>query len=1050
MTILRDWENPLVIERNRQPAHVPLGAYPDAKLALTCDREASPYVKFLNGTWKFLLVSRPELAPDRFYQENFDISGWSDIPVPGNWQLQGFDDIPMYTNVHYPFPANPPFVPEENPTGCYRTTFTVEPGWKDREIFLLFESVDSAFYIWVNGQEVGYSQDSRLPAEFDITPYVRSGQNTLAVQVMRYSDGSYLEDQDFWLLSGIQRDVILYSKPKVCLQDFTVRTLFDDRYENAELWVEAQITRKADMAAYTVEAMLYDMDGKPVFASPVSGEVQDQTSYSYPPSRKTASAILIQPVTQPQKWTAETPYLYRLVLTLKDPSGAAVDFESCRVGFRKVEVKNGVVLLNGRRLVVRGVDRHEHHPGRGRALTDEDMRKDIILMKQLNFNTVRTSHYPNHPRWYDLCDEYGICIIDEADIETHGVGGELSNNPLWAHAYMERATRMLLRDKNHPCVLIWSLGNESGCGPHHAAMSAWMHMYDPTRLVQYESGLPGPEVSDIFCPMYPDLNWIRHVLADPAEKRPIILCEYAYAKGNSTGNFFKFWDLVDAEPRFQGGCIWDWHDKALLDTAPNGKPYYAYGGDFGGDFNYNQENEDPQMCCNGIVGPDLVPHPGAYEVKKVQAPVAVRALSEMDTLAGRFIIWNKYHSLDLSHLEIRWELVEDGQAIQSGSLLPLALGPDQKGEIAIPFTAPNPLTPGAEYHLNIHFILNRDQPWAAKGHEVTWDQFRMPFPVPARPVVSLAAMPEVTIVESGERLSILGKGFQAVFGKAEGRLLSFQADHKELLKSGPQENYYRAPTDIDLLMGNPPANIHKWRSAGIDRLERSVFSFEAVQINPKVVQVRICSRICAADKMDGIDSELVYRIFGNGEIAVENKVLVSERLPFLPRLGLEMTLPHAFDRFTWYGRGPHENYVDRKHGAAVGLYQSTVADQYTPYVFPSECGGKEDVRWLALTDAEGTGLIVIGLDKLHVDALHFSIQDLEQARHTYDLMPRDEVILHLDGWHMGVGGDDGWACQVHKEFLIFPGKYHFGLRLKAVSAKDDLAALARTMNQGIF
>ena len=997
-----------------------------------------------------MLVSRPELVPDQFFRDKFDISGWSDIAVPGNWQLLGFDDIPIYTNVHYPFPANPPFVPEENPTGCYRTSFTIEPGWKGRDIFLLFESVDSAFYVWVNGQEVGYSQDSRLPAEFDITPYVHAGENTLAVQVMRYCDGSYLEDQDFWLLSGIQRDVILYSKPKVCLRDFTVRTLFDDRYEDAGLWIEAMITRTADMALYTVEAMLYDADGKPVLESPISSTVQDQTPYAFPPARKTASATLIQPIAHPKKWDAETPYLYRLVLTLKDPSGAAVDFESCRVGFRKVEIKNGVVLLNGQRLVVRGVNRHEHHPVRGRALTDEDMHKEIVLMKQLNFNTVRTSHYPNHPRWYDLCDEYGICIIDEADIETHGVGGELSNNPFWAHAYMERATRMVLRDKNHPCVLFWSLGNESGCGPHHAAMSAWIHMYDPTRLVQYESGHPGPEVSDILPLMYPNLDRVRHVLADPIEKRPIIMCEYAYAKGNSTGNFFKYWDLVDAEPRFQGGCIWDWHDKALLDTAPNDQSYYAYGGDFGGDFDYKQDNEDPQMCCNGIVGPDLLPHPGAYEVKKVQAPVAVLKISDTDTLAGRFIVWNKYHCLDLSHLDIHWELLMDGQAIQTGRLPSLMLGPNEKYELAVPFSPPNLLTPGAEYHLNIHFVLNRDFPWAAKGHEVNWEQFRIPFASPSKPVIRIASIPDLSVKDSARHLTIQGDGFQVVFGIAEGTLLSFKTGNKEFIKEGLAENYYRAPTDIDLLMGNPPANIHKWRAAGIDRLEREVLSFEFVQISSKAIQVRICSHICGVAMTDGIDSEMVYRVFGNGEVVLENKVLVSERLPFLPRIGLEMILPRAFDQLTWYGCGLHENYVDRKHGAALGIYRSTVTDQYTPYVFPSECGGKEDVRWLALTDADGTGLMVIGLDKLHVDALHFSIRDLEKARHTYDLVPRDEVILHLDGWHMGVGGDDGWGCQVHPEFLIFPGKYHFGLRLRVVSAKDDLPAIARSQIQEIF
>ena len=1045
MSKLNDWENPLVVGRNKRPGHVPLGAYPNAELALTCDRKASPYVRSLNGTWKFHLASCPEAVPASFFSEGYDVSGWADIVVPGNWQLQGFDDVPIYTNVAYPFTPNPPFVPKENPTGCYRRTFTVDPAWLGRSIYLLFESVDSAFYLWVNGQEVGYSQDSRLPAEFDVTPYVRPGENTLAVQVMRYCDGSYLEDQDMWLMSGIQRDVILYSKPEVGLQDFVVRTHLDDRYEDAVLHIEAFITRAPDMVAYGVEAMLYDVDRVPVFDSLVVAKVDGRRLHQT--GVKTGCAMISQPVAHPQKWTAETPYLYRLVLALRDPEGRAVDFESCRVGFRQVEIKDGLILLNGKRLVLRGVDRHEHHPERGRALTEDDMRTEIELMKQLNFNAVRTSHYPDHPLWYDLCDEYGIHLIDEANIETHGVWADLSNDSLWAHAYMERATRMVLRDKNHPSVLLWSLGNESGVGPHHAAMTAWIRSYDPTRLVHYESGRPGPDVSDVFSVMYPNLDWIRTVLADPKEKRPIIMCEYAYAKGNSTGNFFKFWDMVDTYPRFQGGCIWDWNDKALLATNAKGEKYWAYGGDFaarlpGGDFNYHQEHEDPQMCCNGVVGPDLEPHPGAFEVKKVQAPVGILAA---DVLKGRFTIWNKYHSLSLSHLDIRWELVEDGALIQSGILPPMDLGPDQKGELDIPFKAPEPLMPGAEYHLNIRFVLAENSPWASKGHQVAWEQFRVPFAVAPKPTVAVVTLPDLAMVAQGDSVTIQGADFKATFSKTLGTMTAFQWRNQALIKTGPTENYYRAPTDVDLLMGNPPANIHKWRAAGLDRLQRIVLAFEAIQVNSQVAEVRVRARLCAPDKSDGIESEIVYRVYGNGEIVLDHKVLVGERLPFVPRIGLELTLPRELDQLTWYGRGPHENYVDRKLGAAVGLYKSTVTDQFTPYVYPSECGGKEDVRWLRLTNLDGAGLMVIGLDKLHFDALHYSIRDLAEARHIYALTPRDEVILHLDGWHMGVGGDDGWMAPVHKEFLIFPGRYRYALRIKPVTAQDDPSALGRTL-----
>ncbi len=1088
--IIRDWETPLVTGRNKRPGHAPLGAYSNAEQALAGVRttlrhptapgsklQESPNVRCLNGSWKFHLVPRPEEVPADFQAENFDDSAWVDIPVPGNWQLQDLDsafpvrDIPIYTNVNYPFPPDPhmadgrAYLPAENPTGCYRRTFELDPTWLGSQIYLVFESVDSAFYLWVNGLEVGYSQDSRLPAEFEISPYLRAGQNTLAVQVMRYCDGTYLEDQDMWLLSGIQRDVHLYKKPPVSLQDYVVRTPLEVNGPDAVLQIEVQCSVMQSVG-YTVEAMLYDAQGTPVFAKPLSAAFNDRKLYNM--GLKTGWAFLSAPVAHPHKWSAETPYLYYLVFTMKDPQGTAIDFESCRVGFRQVEIENGIILLNGKRLVLRGVDRHEHHPERGRALTEEDMRAEIVLMKQLNFNAVRTSHYPNHPFWYDLCDEYGIYLIDEANIETHGVWDELSNDPLWLHAYMERATRMVLRDKNHPSILFWSLGNESGVGPHHHAMAAWIRACDPTRLLHYESSFPGPEVSDVVSVMYPNLDMMKQLLADATEKRPIIMCEYAYAKGNSSGNFFKFWDMVDAFPRFQGGCIWDWNDKALLATNEHGR-YWAYGGDFeskehwGGNFNYQQPHEDPQMCCNGIVGPDLAPHPGAFEVKKVQAPVGI-GVSPLfrfgpqplvnDPLTGHLIIWNKYHTLSLSHLEICWELSQDGQVVQSGVLPPLDIAAGERGQLLVPFRTPETILPGAEYYLQVQFVLAADTPWAARGHQVAWEQFRLPLSTPvepqnfASPASNAPAPAPVTVEEDAQQMTVSGSGFQVIFDKGTGLIASYIANGKKLLVAGPRENYYRAPTDIDLLMGNQPAPIHLWRAAGLDRLERTLQQWCVLPqwVVPQApscpadqaagaLQITTISRLCAAQLYSteapyGITSQVIYRVYGSGEIAVDNQVAVDENMPFLPRIGMELIVPAGFENLSWYGRGPHENYVDRKHGAAVGLYHSTVAEQFTPYVYPSECGGKEDVRWLSLTDASGAGLMVVGLDTLHFDALHYSIHDLADARHLNKLHPRPETILHLDARHMGVGGDDGWMAQVHKEFLIFPGIYRYGFTLK--------------------
>jgi beta-galactosidase len=1060
----RDWENPLITGRGRRLMHVPLAAYPDALSALAGDPKSSPYARLLNGAWKFYLAPNPETVPDQFFSAAYDDAGWTNIPVPSNWQLPaiqlpGFKDNPIYANVHYTFEPNPPYPPADNPTGCYRMSFLIDPAWSGRSVFLLFEGVDSNLTVWVNGQEVGYSQDSRLPAEFDITAYLHEGENLLAARVMRYCDGSYLECQDFWRMSGIQRDVVLYSKPAVCLEDFSVRTTLDSSYRDACLAVDVRVTRTPALSSYTVEAMLYDAHGRAVLPHWLSGSPCLETSFNARDAQKTGVVHLEQAVAAPDLWTAETPTLYRLVLVLKDGQGKAVDFEGCRLGFRQVEIKDGMLLLNGQRLVMRGVDRHEHHPIRGRALTEADMRQEIEVMKQLNFNTVRTSHYPDHPAWYDLCDEYGLYIIDEANLETHGLGGELSQDPLWASAYLERGARMAMRDKNHACVILWSLGNESGSGPHHAAMANWIRAYDPTRFIHYESGLPGPEISDVFSCMYPNLEQMRQLLADPREKRPLMMCEYAYAKGNSTGNFYKFWDMVDTYPRFQGGCIWDWNDKALLHTTPDGKPYYAFGGDFGPDFDYQrfyQNSEDPQMCCNGIVGPDLTPHPGAYEAKKVQAPVAVSLATgqwgraAQDARTGQVVVWNKYQFLSLSHLSIQWELVEDGQTLQSGALPPLDLPAGQRAALTIPFATPAVPVPGAEYFLNIRFKLAEPTPWAPAGHEVALEQFALGLQTPANPRVPPDSLPELSLAEGKDDLRISGADWEVAFGKTTGSITAYRVHGIDLLQSGPFENYNRAPTDVDLLMGNPPASIHQWRAAGLDRLERRVMSMSATRINPRQVEIRVVSRICAPGNLDGIDSEIAFRVFGGGQLCVANTVSISERLPHLPRVGLELVLPPGFENLTWYGRGPHENYADRLRSALVGRYTSRVDDQFTPYVYTSESGGKEGLRWLALTNDQGYGLHLTGFAPLHFDALHYTIADLTRSHHPTELTRRSETILHLDAAHMGVGGDDGWMAAVHPEFLVRPGRYHFAVTLRPVQAGQDLAELGRERLEGIF
>ncbi|MBN2047712.1 MAG: DUF4981 domain-containing protein [Anaerolineaceae bacterium] len=1040
-----DWENQHIIGINKRFAHVPMGAYNDIQMALNADRTASPYVKSLNGEWNFHLFSKPESVPESFTLGNFDGIQWSPITVPGNWQIQGFDDPPIYTNVIYPFKVDPPFVPKENPTGCYWRSFSIPEAWSGRRTFLLFEAVDSAFYVWVNGQSVGYSQDSRLPAEFEITPFLRSGENHLAVQVMRYSDGSYLEDQDMWLLSGIQRDVILYNKPAVHIEDYFVHPQFDAAYQHATLRVDARIPRVDNMTDYTIDMMLYDAEQTPVWDHAVSARVANFTPFRA--ETQTAYAKAAIPVTSPHKWTAETPYLYTLVLILKDKNNQIVDIESTHVGFRSIEIKDGIALLNGKRLIVRGVDRHEFNPDRGRAVTDEDMIADIKLMKQLNFNTVRTSHYPNHPRWYDLCDEFGIYVIDETNLETHGVHGELSHNPDWALAYLERAKRMVLRDKNHPCVISWSLGNESGCGPNHAAMSAWIHYYDPTRFVQYESGSPEAHISDVLCPMYPTLDWVKQALSNPNEHRPVILCEYAYAKGNSTGNFFKFWEMVDQYPRFQGGCIWDWSDKGLTRFTDDGQKFWAYGGDFGDGFDYTPLGEDPVMVANGIVGPDLSLHPAAFEVKKVQAPVGIFVKNDKDLLDRKITIWNKYLAIDLSHLILNWTLTEDGEVIQSGHLKPPAIAPDEKKEISIDFRQPDPLNEGAEYFLNLRFALTANTPWADAGHEVAWEQFKMPFSSPTRHTIPADTLPVLTLDENENTLNYNGRHFSIEFDRSTGLLSRYTLNGEVIIYAGPKEHFYRAPTDIDILGDHPEGNAALWHAAGLHRLERVCSRFEYGSISPGHQVVRAVALISAPNQ-PGFISKVCYHIYGNGEIVVENQVKVHESLPFIPRIGMELILPKTLNHARWLGRGPFENYLDRKKGAVVGEYQFKVDEEAFPYIHPSEYGGREDTRWLALTDEETEqGLIIIGADTFHFDALRYTTEALEAAPHPYQLQPADHVIVHIDGYHMGVGGDDGWIPRnVHPEYRLPPGQYAYTFHLRPLQKGQSPAVEGRMVS----
>jgi len=1013
-----DWENPEVVGINKEPGHCTLIPYLDIGTALKADRKASRFYKSLNGNWKFHWVSKPADRPRDFYKPSYDVNTWDQISVPSNWQMHGYG-IPIYLNVPYPFPPNPPYIPHDyNPVGSYRRQFTISDEWENRQIFLHFDGVKSAFYLWVNGRKVGYSQDSMTPAEFNITQYLKSGENTLAVEVYRWSDGSYLEDQDMWRLSGIYRNVYLFATPQVHVSDFFVRTDLDDSYTNATLMIRPKIANYTDqnLKGWTVEAQLYDPETEPVLPKPLTRSVSSIIGERYPQRDNVKFALLEAKVRSPHKWSAETPHLYTLVLTLKDASGQVVEIESCRVGFRKIEIKDGQLFINGKSIKLFGVNRHEHDPDHGRAIPISRMIQDIKLLKRHNINAVRTSHYPDDPAWYDLCDEYGIYLIDEANLESHGLKGYLSNVASWHNAFIERAIRMVERDKNHPSVIFWSLGNETGCGPNHAAMAAWIKDYDPTRPIHYE-GAAGDPVDypyvDMISRMYARIPEIIRLATDPIDDRPMVLCEYAHAMGNSVGNLKEYWGAIRSHKRLIGGFIWDWADQGLRKKSPDGKEFWAYGGDFG------DKPNDGNFCCNGLVQPDRKPNPSLYEVKKIYQRIHV---SPVDILAGKFRVHNEYDFRNLDFTDISWELSADGRVIQKGTLPKLSLAPGAERDLQIPFEKPN-LQPGAEYWIKIIFALAGDTTWAERGHILAWDQFKIPFNVPPAPVVDPNMMPLLSLKQTSQNIIITGSNFEVMFGKKSGALESFVFNEKQLVASALVPNFWRVPIDNDNGNGMPK-RLGAWRNAGPNRTVNTV---KAKQLKPQIVRITSEAAIPV-----GTNStyKIVYIVYGSGDIIVDSTLTPSgNNLPDLPRFGMQMAVPGQFSKLTWLGRGPHETYWDRKTGAAVGLYSGHVNEHIHNYIRPQENGNKSDVRWMALTDSEGVGLVAVGVPTIYISAWPFTMKDLEKAKHIHELPRRDTITVNLDYKQMGVGGDDSWGALTHPEYTLPAKSYNYRLRL---------------------
>jgi beta-galactosidase/beta-glucuronidase len=1022
-----DYENPALLHRNRMAPRSHFIPYQDAATARTGQRGTSDRFRLLNGAWRFHYAPTPAQAPD----PGCPADNWDTIPVPCSWQCRGYGR-PQYTNVPYPFPVDPPRVPSENPTGSYRRMFVVPEAWDALRVHLCFEGVDSAFHVWVNGVAVGFSKCSRMPAEFDITHAVHAGENVVDVRVYQWSDGSYLEDQDMWWLSGIFRDVYLVARPQTHMTDIAVRTLLDQEYCNAELSIAVTVSAGAAAGA-EVRALLYDPSGRPVDGATLKAAVKPSTDG--PPC-----ALLSAQVPAPAKWSAEAPCLHELCIELCDAGGAVEEAIVVRVGFRSVELQHGNMLVNGVPIMLKGVNRHDHDPDLGKAVPLEQMRRDILLMKQHNINTVRTSHYPNDPRFYDLCDEYGIYVIDETDLETHGFGicgdiSRLSNASAWELAYIDRVSRMVERDKNHPSIIMWSLGNESGFGDNHRAMARWIRAHDPTRLIHYE-GDGEAEITDVLSQMYTHVDQVAKIGRQRGAGKPFVMCEYAHAMGNGPGGLKDYWEVFYKYPRLQGGCIWEWIDHGLRAHTAEGQEYFAYGGDFG------DEPNDGNFIIDGLVFPDRTPSPGLTEYKKVIQPVTIEAV---DLAAGSLRVTNRYDFIGLDHLLVAWQVTCGSDVVQAGTLDAPSVPAGKARRIKLPLTQPARLEPGGEYLLTVSFVMRGTTAWCDAGFEIAWEQLALPWEAPPLAVNAPAPMPALTCKDDGQSLAVRGETFELMFDRRTGCIASWRSNGVELLATGPRLHLWRALTDNDKGGGSPYAK--EWSACRLNQLQHSIRGVTCEQMDGHTVRVQIESHVAPPVLDYAFHTTYTYTILGNGEVTVEVHLAPRGPVPAtLPRVGLQLALPGQFDAVEWYGRGPGESYIDTKEANRVGVYRASVDELLTPYVFPQENGNRTDVRWVAVTNRRGVGLLAAGLPLLNFSALRFTTDDLDRARHTYELTPRDTVTLTLDYRHHGIGtGSCGPGAFA--QYWLKTEEMTFAFRLTPFTrdgiAPEVLAALLR-------
>ena len=1007
-----EWHDPLVNAVNRAPMHTDYFAYQNTVEAETGCRKTSSNYMSINGDWKFFWVRDADMRPVDFWQTGYNDKGWDTIEVPGIWELNGYGDA-LYNNTgyawQYQFKNNPPEVPvKNNHVGSYRREVTIPSGWTGKQIFAHFGSVSSNMYLWVNGKYVGYSEDSKLEAEFDITEYVKPGKNLLAFQVFRWCDGSYFEDQDFMRYSGVARDCYLYSREKVRIQDIRVTPDLDSNYDNGSLDIRLELT-----GACNITMVLTSPEGKKVAEKQVSGKKGIQN--------------VTMDVDSPTKWTAETPALYTLTATSVSRGGSEVI--PLKVGFRKIEMKNAQVLVNGQPVLFKGANRHEMDPDGGYLVSRERMHQDILRLKQLNCNAVRTCHYPDDRYWYDLCDKYGLYVVAEANVESHGMGyGEesLAKDPLYEKTHMERNERNVARNFNHPSIIFWSLGNEGGFGVNFVKCYEWVKNEDPSRPVQYERA-EWDEHTDIFCPMYYNYeNCIEYCESNPT--RPLIQCEYAHAMGNSEGGFKEYWDLIRKYPVYQGGFIWDFVDQSPRQWNAAGEQFYGYAGDF----NRYDVDKDQNFCNNGLISPDRRLNPHAYEVQHIHQSIWT---SPADLSQGKISVYNEYFFRDLSAYRLEWQLLADGKAIRSGYVENLDVAPQQTSEITLGFDT-DMMNDGREWMLNVYYRLkNAEEPLPA-GHIVAYNQiplsdYRFDVSV-SNTVRSNETVPAPEFDDSDERyLIISGENFRIEFSKKNGYLCFYEHNGKQLLENGSilRPNFWRAPTDNDF--GARLQTRYKiWKNPVI-RME---------SLNHEVKDGMAMVKAMYNMPETGAALSMEYTVTDNGTVKVSYKMTAGDGkdVPDMFRFGLRFEMPERYNTIEFYGKGPFENYADRQHAALVGLYRQNVEDQFYPYIRPQETGNKTGLRWWQILDASGSGLEFHSDAPFSASALEYSLEMLDDGeakdnRHPSDLVKSGSTNICIDKAQMGLGCIDSWGGMPLDRYMLNYGDYEFTLVMQPVS-----------------